>query len=222
MTGPDRPPGPPAGPPPGWPPPGPPPGPPSRSAPPPTRRGRGLAIAGAIAMVLAVIGIVLTVLFGVRGFASAFDSLQRVPAAGGGTFRVEQPGTVVFFDEHRTGAGGSSLGPSDLEVTGPDGRDRTVTPASGATYTLNDIEGTQIGSLAADVPGNYRIAPVTGSDHTIAIAPADIVGSLVGGVLLLVGGILVSGLVGLVGLVLLIVGLVKRARSRRAAAGWGP
>lgn len=197
-------------PPPGWQPP---------ASGPPTRRGRGLVIAGGVMIALAIIGVVVTLLLGVGGVAGAAASLQRVPAASGGTVRIDEPGTYAVFVE---GATGTALTAADLEVTGPDGQSRPVTPAGGVTYELEGVDGAQVGTVLLDVAGAYRIEPVaTARGGGLAIAPEGLVGGLVGGILLLVLGILGCVLVGIVGIVLLIVGLVRRSRSRQAPPGWG-
>lgn len=198
-----------------------------------------LWLGGLLVLAGIVLGVALVVA-GAHQFTSSFREMQRVSTAAGGTISIEDPGTYRVFLERPdpSGSGGATFTPAAPQVTilDPAGTVVPVGPdAVSETYTYAGRQGRKLGRFQAEQPGTYRIrvTAVDGGSPSNFVAvgrrgPSSALAPILGGVF---GGLAVVA----IGVILLIIGGVRRSRSRRPAfvpggfgptgaplAGWGP
>ena len=194
--------------------------PPSASSAPAQRKGGGLIITGIVLLVLALIGFIAGIAVIASGAGSSItDSLTAPEDSVPGTItRTLSPGTYVVYEASGTSKTSrvTTLSPSDVTVTGPDGAAVSVgTPVGDETITRGVQQFTGIAAFEVRTAGSYVVEVSAPAPTTVILAPGILstFTSAAGGVALI--GLAV--LVGLIGLVLLIVGIVRRARSGRPA-----
>jgi hypothetical protein len=177
-----------------------------------------------VGVVLGVVSVVLLVSGVVGGLADALTA-PSYPTPARVTLDARHTGTYFVYELTGsrqqdgpltvTNDGGVTVSPGDVRVTAPDGSTVAVRGTS-ENETLERGSATYTGAVAFDVDetGTYVVEVAT-PDTRIAVAPS--LGSALtsaGGWLL---GFPLAGLLLVAGLVLLIVGIVQRSRSRRAA-----
>ena len=189
----------------------------------------GVLVAGGI-----VLGVVLAV-SGVINMADAVEDYQRVPVPGGGTVALTETGTYhLFYERPPSLVGDRSFSPSQLAIIGPDGAQLAiVVERTTSTYDFGDRHGRSIGTFRADEPGTYQIRTpqIDGQGGEFSFEPTGHIAvtrdSPFRSVGLVLGGVFGGGAMVLAGIVLLIVGGVRRSRSKQAAQaaagapGWG-
>jgi hypothetical protein len=194
--------------------------PPSAAPAPAKRKGAGLIITGVVLLVLALVGFIA----GVAGIASGAgssisDSLTSPEVSVPGTItRTLSPGTYVVYEASGTSKTSqvTTLSPSDVTVTGPDGGAVAVgSPVGDETITRGVQRFTGIAAFDVRTAGTYTVEIAAAEPTTVVLAPGILstFTSAVAWVALM--GLAV--LLGLIGLVLLIVGIVRRVRSGRPA-----
>lgn len=196
---------------------------PAAATPPPVK-GKGLIWTGAVllvvGMVLVVAGIV-GVVASAASLVSGFGSPVTTPTT---VTRTLESGTTYAIYERSSLASGAgtesdpllaTVSPADVTVTGPGGVQVPVTDPGAMTQTFTN-GGTQYFAVATfDAPasGSYEIT-IASEGAELLIAPSF---SAFGRSIAWVAAIGLGGLLALLGLILLIVGLVRRSSSKRAA-----
>lgn len=187
--------------------------------------GRAGIIIGIALIVVGIIGGIALVVSGARDLVEGIDELEYLSIEAGGTVQIDEPGTIAVYairDSFSSGGGFSTGGAYDgpplaIAVTGPDGAGVPVSATtSSVTYQSSGVEGVQVATFGAEVPGAYRIEPVAsgplfGYDR-LAVGPELDLGSL-GGIL---AGVFGGGLLVVVGIIVLIISAVRRSRARRS------
>ena len=190
---------------------------------PPRVRGTGMIWSGAV---LLVVGLVLVVagIVGVgvaaAGLVTGFGEPVTTPATvtrtldGGTTYDVYElttSGRVATEDSLL-----ASVVPADITVTGPSGVSVPVSDASDftQTFTNNGRQFVAVASFTAPVGGSYEVTIATEGAEVLVAPSFSVLGRAVGWI----AAIAFGGLIALIGLVLLIVGLVRRSASKKAAA----
>ncbi len=185
-------------------------------------RGKGLLTSGIVLLILGLLGVV----GGIIGIATSagslvkeFGSPQPTPTS---ITRILDGGTTYAVYEASTGGTGSSSDPltgnvilSDITVTGPAGA-VNVNDVGNSTQTY-DANGERFGAVATFDPpttGSYTIA-VSTEGSVVVVAPSF---TSFGKIAIWVLLILFAVVLGLLGLILLIVGLVKRSKSKKEIA----
>lgn len=201
----------------------------------PKRQGGVALTIGAILLAVGLIAGGVLVYRGVRHIADTVNDYQRVPARSGGTVELDDAGTYLLFYERRGMGSIERTGYTPAIITAPDGQtvqlryDRVE-----ENYTFGGREGRKVGRFEAPIPGTYRITPLSfdsfgaefddmvpnGGDGWFAIGPEG----PASGVIAILGGVLGGGALAVLGVILLVVGGVRRSRSKRGAgaplAGW--
>jgi hypothetical protein len=172
-------------------------------------------------MVLGPIVALASVGFLVRGAVSTITAPTfTVP---GSTTRTFDKGVYVLFE--RTGttssAGNATIGPRDVQVTGPDGA-RITTRRMSSTENVNRDGSVFLGAAKFTIvtPGKYDIEVLAGDSGTAVVGPSlvDSVGKNLGWL----AGIGIGGVAFLIGLIWLIVSLRRRGKYKAAVAGLYP
>jgi hypothetical protein len=196
---------------------------PAAATPPPVK-GKGLIWTGAV---LLVVGMVLVVagIVGVVASASSLISGFGSPVTTPGTVtRTLEAGTTYAVYERSSLVSGSgtredpllaTVSPADITVTGPGG---VVVPVKDPgqmtqTFTNGGKEYFAVATFDAPANGSYEIT-IASEGAEVLVAPSF---SAFGRSIAWVAAIGLGGLLALVGLVLLIIGLVRRASSKKAA-----
>lgn len=177
-----------------------------------------------LAVVVALAGVVLAVVFGVRtadAWEDGIADFQRVEVPGTGTITVEDPGTYVVYYEYGSPDDQLSFTSTDIElqVVAPDGSEVALEGYDTfvTTYDTEDHQGEVLFSLPAEQAGRYQ---VTGNPFESGPRPFEgfvavgrrLDGTVVGGVV----SALAAGLGGLVCAVVITVAVsVKRSRERQ-------
>ena len=206
-------------------------------APEPSVRGRGLVIAGSLMMVLSVVGGIAV--FGLLGSRIGFEEFMRDVVIVGDSVQPI-PGSIDFTVEPPLRGGSSSMAVGvavdDATVGTPECTMRTelgepvvLTRSPFDSTLLNGGSDYLVVSSARLDPGDYTAecswpgepsqSPMTARFTVGRTLDGDDLGQIFGPVLGMLAVSGVAALVFLVGLILLIVGLVKRSRSRRDGGG---
>ncbi len=198
-------------------------------------KGRVAMVLGGVLLVGGIVlGIVLAV-SGVVNMSDAVEDFQRVPVPGGGTVELTETGTYhLFYERPPSLVGDAAFSPSQLAIVGPGGAQLAiVVESSTSSYDFGEHHGTSIGTFRADVPGTYRIRTVSvdGESGGFDFEPTGYIAvtddSPLRTLVLVLVGVFGGGAMVLLGIVLLIVGGVRRSRSKQAAyvasagPGWG-
>ena len=165
-------------------------------------------------------------MFGAISLSNTVDSFRRVDAASGGAVTFSKTGRYSVYYERVGIKNRSDVPPIRITLSGG-GRSQTLASDSASTseehYHLGDHEGVRIGKLTIADPGRYQVTvngePTGSSADRIAFGKGSIVTGIVG----VVGGLLGGGLMAFIGLIVLIVTAVRRSSHRRrmASAGYG-
>lgn len=203
--------------------------------PPAKPKGRVALVLGTVLLVSGIaLGIVLAVT-GVVNMADAVDDYQRVPVPGGGSVELTETGTYhLYYERPPSLVGDSYFSPSQLAITGPGGAQLPIVVGrTSSTYEFGDRSGRSIGTFRADVAGTYQIRTLQldGESGDFSFEPTGQIAvtkdSPFRSVGLVLAGVFGGGAMVLTGIVLLIVGGVRRSRSKQAAyvgpsgPGWG-
>lgn len=183
---------------------------------------------GAVLMALGVIGGIALIGFGAKSLSDTVNSFRRVDAASGGAVSFSATGRYYAYYERVGIKDRSDLPPVRITLS-RGGQSETLTSNSGRSgadehYHIGDHEGVRIGAFTVRQSGQYRVTvngePGGSATDQIAFGKGSIVRGLVG----VIGGLLGGGLLGLIGLVVLITTAVRRSshRKRLAAVGYGP
>ena len=202
-------------------------------------KGRLAMVLGALLLVGGIVlGIVLAVT-GVVNVSKAVDDMQRVPAPGTGTVEIAETGTYHLFYERPVGLVDDpylDFEPSQVAIVAPSGAQLAIVVDSNSTttYDFGDHHGRSFGTFRADETGTYRFrirAIDRGEGDQFSFGPTGHVAvgrnSPLRELGLLLAGVFGGGALVLTGIVLLIVGGVRRSRSKQAAyvaagvPGWG-
>jgi hypothetical protein len=199
-----------------------------------SRRGQRTMIVGTILIVASVIiGVTSVVVVGTSMGRPLYETMtnpaRATPVDEKLTLRAGRY-AVFGLTEPTTDAGDTAeITAKDVKVTGPDGKAVVTSNFGSLSEDLTRSEGVYTGAVRFTTPvdGEYRVR-VSTKNAQVVIAPA--LGSGFSAVLgWLIAGFL-SGLTFLLGVVLLIVGAVRRRRSKRQPApdpaapakGWYP
>jgi hypothetical protein len=191
-----------------------------------------------LSIALLVVGLLIAIPSAVAAFLPLIETLQSSPEfAVPGSSRVDLD-TGEYYIYERTGGGGinfstddvTTISAGDVTIVGPDG-DRVQTYERGAvTETLTRDNGRYTGAVRFTAPqsGEYLVTVrgVASSSVVVARPLTDTVED----VLVWMGLVFVGGVVFIVGVVLLIVGSVRRNKTKSAfawsvpmtPAGWYP
>jgi len=202
----------------------------------PKPKGTILLWLGGLLVLAGIVLGVLLVISGVRSISDRVNGLQRVPLATGGPIEISDPGTYRVYLER------ADLSPSlnvdsrvivirAVQVRTPSGGLVALQPDPIAeTYNFSGHHGRKIGRFRADRPGRYRLVvqEFTGSSRIGQLAVGR--RGPTGAVATILGGVFGGGAMVVVGIVLLIIGGVRRSRSRRlppggypgGVSGWAP
>jgi hypothetical protein len=208
---------------------------------PPPRKGRALLIAGAVMMVVSILGGVIGTLL--VGSGATFGDFEREVAIEGSSDRIV-PGRIPFsvVDPINGGDGEMSVGIALSSTAAPE-PDCSIEDSEGATIELvRSVSGeslldqsgqyldyTVVGTARLAV-GDYEAVCAADGEPSASSGVSFTVGrvfgfsdfsDVVGPVFGIIGIWLIAGLVFIVGLVLTIVGLVQGSRSKRPPMGGG-
>lgn len=193
----------------------------------PRPKGRtGLWIGGAMVAVGIIGGAILTIV-GIHSVSRTVDGYQRVPADGGGSIDIGEPGTYrVFFERAGVDEDGALVSVPVIEINPPDGATVTLlSDTTSETYSFGGRDGRKIGRFVAVRTGRYRITTPSGSTTrsgadrgVIAVGRKGPVAGIIGAGLGVLGGLALV----IVGIIVMIVSGVRRSRSRRMAPPVGP
>jgi hypothetical protein len=183
------------------------------------------AVAGAVAVVGIVLGIVILVV-GFLRMERMVDDFARADVPGTLEVEVTDTGGYSIYHEFDGAYDDRIVAAPQITVTEPSGDGVTLEPyVASVTYSAGDREGVGIFTFDADDPGTYEVT-ATGASGTAIAVGRGIGRGIVGAV---VGGLAIGFLSLLAGAVLAIVVGVRRSRNRRALlpprppyAGWGP
>jgi hypothetical protein len=177
--------------------------------------------------VLALLGGVAALLFGLRSLTSRVDSFPRVAIPAGGQVSLSHPGGYVIYYE---GPGAQSGHVAAFRVrvipASPGAAVKSLGPyTTSVTYAFQSRQGKAVLTLQVSHPGRFRVETVgagglpAGSDLAFGDSIAGaIVWTVLVSVLLILAG--VAGLVAV-----LVIRIVKTRRARAAAAAapaWSP
>lgn len=182
-----------------------------------------LLVASVVVGVAGVIGIAVA---GVNSVSDLLDS-PKMTVPGSSSFTLE-PGTWVIYEPTGTSRVGSpttrgltSLRPSDVTVTGPNGNDvPTGIPGGTQTVTVGSTIYTAAVSFPVDTTGSYRIRIDDVDSGTVLVGKSVFDQFKTIGLWLF--AFLFSGLLFLIGLIVLIVGIVRRSSYNRDQRRRGP
>jgi hypothetical protein len=179
---------------------------------------------------LAFLGGVAWLVFGLASIGSHVNSFPRVPIPAGGQISLDHAGGYVVYYEG-PGAQSGQIPAFQVRVTpaSASAAVQSLAPYHGSlTYGFGSHEGSAVGTLQVTRPGRFTVATPgqtglpAGSDLAFGDSFAGgLVASVVGGVLLIL-----AGLAGLI--VIFVIRLVKTNRARSAASAppaasdWSP
>lgn len=191
-----------------------------QTMPAPAQKSKG-AVALWIGGVLVVLGIVVGIVgiaTGVSGMSDVVDGYQRVPVSGGGAITIDDTGTYRVFLE-RPGANEDRFRGTtpSFTIEGPDGATVPLQYDSvNETYGVSGRDGRKLGKFRADRPGTYVFRTNT-SDQGSSLGNLAVGRKGPTSELVKLGvGLVLGGLLFVAGVILLIVGGVRRSRSRRS------
>jgi hypothetical protein len=197
-------------------------------------KGRALLVLGTVLLVGGIVmGITLAVT-GVIDMGRAVDGYQRVPVPGGGSVELDETGTyTLYYEQPPSLVGTSYFSASELAVIDPRGAQLPIVVGNtSSSYDFGDHSGRSIGTFRADVAGTYRIRTVEsdGEGSGFSFEPTGQIAvtqdTQLRSIGLILGGVFGGGAMVVTGIVLLIIGGVRRSRSKQAAyavaaPGWG-
>ncbi len=186
-------------------------------APPPTKRKGGIALWVGIALVvLGIAGGIFGLVSGFTNLQHRVDELQRVSLAQGGTLRLTESGTYKVFVERPYS--GSSSAPN-IAIRTPEGQPVPLQFDSvSETYDVGGRHGRKVGKFYAPAPGRYELSVPEASNNglgQIAVGRRSPLGALVA----MVVGLVAGGAAVVVGIILIIIGAVRRSRSKQPPIG---
>lgn len=184
-------------------------------APPQKKKGGVALVLGIVLLVLSVVGGIGGIALGGTKIADFENQTQRVSVGSSKTLNLTAGDYTIY-----TKLSFSSIA-SDVTITDPDGKAVTKRPVSGSLsttingstwYAEDDFTVTKAGNHKIEAKGDF--GSPTGGSGEIIVGPsfASSVGVALG---LILGGVFGGGLLFVIGLVLLIVGLVRRGKSKR-------
>jgi hypothetical protein len=196
---------------------------PAAATPPPVK-GKGLIWTGAVLLVVGIVLIVAGIVGVVASAASLISGFGSPVTTPTSVTRTLDSGTTYAVYERSSLASGAgteddpllaTVSPADITVTGPGG---VVVPVKdpGAltqTFTNGGAQYFAVATFDAPASGSYEIA-IASEGAEVLIAPSL---SAFGRSFAWIAAIGLGGLLALLGLVLLIVGLVRRSSSKKAA-----
>jgi hypothetical protein len=185
------------------------------------RPGRVLVVVGSILTALSLLGVAVGVWLIGSSLGSSIGDALRAPVL---TTPVERSMTLEqgAYTVYTLGADASqAVAPGDVEVVSAGGRPLPVSPRIDETFTRGNQTFVSFAGFTVPSAGRYDVT-VGGAPGVQVIVGRSVLASFrdaVPGVLVGVS----SGLMLIVGLALLIIGLVRRSRSRRTPPGpWTP
>jgi hypothetical protein len=195
------------------------------AAAPPQVKGKGMIWTGAVLLVVGmvlvvagIIGVVASAASLINGFGSPVSTPTTVTRTldGGTTYAVYERSSLVSGSGTLEDPLLATVSPADITVTGPGG---VVVPVKDPgqmtqTFTNGGKEYFAVATFDAPTTGSYEIA-IASEGAEVLVAPSF---SAFGRSVAWVAAIGLGGLLALVGLVLLIIGLVRRASSKKAVA----
>ena len=163
-----------------------------------------------------VVGMVAGVLWGFLGFVSLSDDVkgfERVPADGGGEITLAGDGGYTIYYESASGNVVEDLPAGQVSLVPADGGEPVALDDYGGrlTYDFGGHAGQALFTFEIDRPGRYVVESTSEGRGDLAVGPGvggRLVGTVVGAVLLAVGGVVV-------GAIMLIVTAVARHNAGR-------
>lgn len=163
-----------------------------------------------LGLVIAIAGIAVTAIFGVRATQSITDSMgEAAPMSGGGTTVTMEEG------EERTilGANAQEADAARCTVLGPNEDVIPVSPTSDF-LSAEDTPVTAIGTFESRIAGEYQVECTGGITSISPALDLDAVGS---GVLGVLGGVLGVGLGGLLLIIGAVLWFIGRSKAKKTA-----
>ncbi len=192
----------------------------------PETKGGILLILGIVSLVGGIAAGIIGLVVGIGSITDTIDDFERVPADRGGSIQIDETGTHGVYLERPGASESYAFVPSvQFDITGPDGQPLQVDRGDfDVTYEFGEHEGRRIGEFEADETGTYQVV-VSGirSDTGIGGLAGDELavgsGDPEGGFAVVGLSILGGGLLAVLGIVLLIIGGVRRSKSKKPPAG---
>jgi hypothetical protein len=184
---------------------------------------------GAVLLVGGIVFGIVMIVNGVSGFSRSIDRMQRVSLTSGGTVDLGSSGTYRMYLERPGTQDDPFAVPANvpgITVIDPDGGLHAIeNDRVDESYSYNGRSGQKLGKFDAPSPGIYRIR-VTGADGagfgTLAVAKNGPFHSIAP----ILFGVFGGGAMVVTGIVLLVIGGIRRSRSRRMIphpiGGWAP
>ncbi len=171
---------------------------------------------------LVVIGMVAGVLWGFLGFVSLSDDVkrfERVPADGGGEVTLANDGGYTIYYESSSGNVVEDLPGGQVTLVPADGGEPVALDDYGGrlTYDFGGHAGQALFTFEIDRPGRYAVESTSEGQGDLAVGPGvggRLVRTVVGAVLLALGGVIV-------GAIMLIVTAVARHNAGRQTGSPG-
>lgn len=144
--------------------------------------------------------------------ADKVDDFDRIPSSNAQQFTIDDPGEYSVYYEFPGAADGAGQPFLELTLSGPTGDDVKLSRSgSSVTYDISGHEGVRVFTFDADQAGRYLLYAQGPQGSTIAVGEGvgnDIVWTVVGALLIGLGGFLSGAATG-------IVTLVRRYRARK-------
>ncbi|AFU06054.1 hypothetical protein [Nocardia brasiliensis] len=175
---------------------------------------------GALLIALGVLGGAALAVGSFTQVSGRVDDFQRIEVPGSGAVQLSETGGYTVYFEYSGASEAIFGGEVNVRIADPGGAPVQLRRYdSDVTYSFGKREGRAALSFDAAVPGTYQVT-IQGDPGTSATAAigrglgTSFVGTLLGGIALGVGGLLL-------GLAVVIVVAVKRSGSKRRAAASG-
>ncbi len=177
-------------------------------------------VGGAIVVVGLVAG-VLWGLFGFVGLSDEVDGFARVPVDGGGQITLPGDGGYTMYYEAPSGDINGDVPEGQVSVVAVDGGVAVALEDYGGrlTYGFGGHSGEALFTFEVNRPGRYQVDSTGSGRGELAVGRGvggRLVRTVVGAVLLVLGGVLVGAVV------LIVTGVARHNAARRGGPGYGP
>jgi hypothetical protein len=164
---------------------------------------------------------VLWGLFGFVGLSDEVKGFARVPVDGGGEITIPGDGGYTMYYESPSGGLGSVVPEGQVSLLPADGGDPVALEDYGGTlsYDFGGHAGRALFTFEVGRPGRYQVESSGAGRGDLAVGRGvggRLVGTVVGAVLLALGGVLVGAVV------LIVTGVARHNAGRRVGSGPQP